>query len=65
MDEVFVWTNRPVWPQGIPVPKSDGSPTPEGLDWDLWLVLLPRLTILMHTIPLIGGAGGHMERGFR
>ena len=28
VDEVFVWTNRPVWPQGIPVPKSIGSPVP-------------------------------------
>ena len=43
VDEVFVWTNRPVWPQGIPVPKSDGSPTPEGLDWDLWLGPAPKI----------------------
>jgi predicted dehydrogenase len=33
---VYVWTNRPVWPQGIPVP-TDKPPVPEGLDWDLWL----------------------------
>ena len=43
VDEVFVWTNRPVWPQGIPVPKSDGSPVPEGLDWDLWLGPAPKI----------------------
>ena len=34
--EIHVWTNRPVWPQGINRP--DGSdPVPAGLDWDLWL----------------------------
>lgn len=33
---VHVWTNRPVWPQGIPAPTS----TPklmDGLDWDSWV----------------------------
>lgn len=30
------WTNRPVWPQGIPVP-SGSHVVPTELDWDLWL----------------------------
>ena len=34
--EVHVWTNRPVWPQGIPVPTAK-FPVPEGMDWDLWV----------------------------
>lgn len=34
---VKVWTNRPVWPQGIPMPKPDPENLPEGLAWDLWL----------------------------
>ena len=34
--EVYVWTNRPVWPQGIERPEGQ-DPVPEGLDWDLWL----------------------------
>ncbi|MFA9198931.1 MAG: Gfo/Idh/MocA family protein, partial [Aquirufa sp.] len=34
--EVYVWTNRPVWPQGIAYPAA-GSPAPAELDWDLWL----------------------------
>ena len=34
---VKVWTNRPVWPQGIPLPKPDPENLPEGLGWDLWL----------------------------
>jgi predicted dehydrogenase len=33
--EVHVWTNRPVWPQGIPKPAP--TPTPSGLDWPTWL----------------------------
>lgn len=34
--EVHVWTDRPVWPQGIDRPK--GTPrVPSALDWDLWL----------------------------
>ena len=33
---VHVWTNRPVWPQGIPVPIP-ASVVPETLAWDLWL----------------------------
>ncbi len=34
--EVHVWSNRPVWPQGMGRP--DGSdPVPETLDWDIWL----------------------------
>ena len=34
---VKVWTNRPVWPQGIPMPDPDPENLPEGLAWDLWL----------------------------
>jgi hypothetical protein len=34
--ELHVWTNRPIWPQGIPRP--DGSdPVPANLNWDAWL----------------------------
>jgi predicted dehydrogenase len=33
--EVHVWTNRPVWPQGIARPAP--VPAPDGLDWASWL----------------------------
>ena len=39
--EVHVWSDRPVWPQGIPRPK-DRPPVPEHLDWDLWLGPAPE-----------------------
>jgi predicted dehydrogenase len=33
--EVHVWTNRPVWPQGIAKPPP--QPKPRSLDWATWL----------------------------
>jgi predicted dehydrogenase len=30
------WTNRPVWPQGIPTPSGKNE-IPKELNWDLWL----------------------------
>ncbi len=33
--EVHVWTNRPIWPQGIE--RSVEKPVPANLQWDLWL----------------------------
>lgn len=37
---VHVWTNRPVWPQGVPLPE--GNPAiPSELNWDLWLGTAP------------------------
>lgn len=37
ISEVKVWTNRPVWPQGVMMPEPDPSMKPESLNWDLWL----------------------------
>jgi predicted dehydrogenase len=34
--EVHCWTNRPIWPQGMPRPTETPA-IPEGLDWDLWI----------------------------
>jgi len=33
---VQVWTNRPIWPQGLPTPTGKFE-TPKEVDWDLWL----------------------------
>ena len=30
------WSSRPFWPQGLNRPDK-ADPTPEGLDWNLWL----------------------------
>ena len=34
--EVHIWTNRPIWPQGMDRPAGS-DPVPETLDWDIWL----------------------------
>jgi len=33
---IYVWTNRPVWPQGMGYPKTKDE-IPAELNWDLWL----------------------------
>jgi predicted dehydrogenase len=38
--EVYVWTNRPVWPQGKPRP--DSKSVPKHVYWDLFLGPAPR-----------------------
>lgn len=34
--EVHIWTNRPIWPQGMTRPEG-ADEIPAGLDWDIWL----------------------------
>ena len=34
--EVHVWTDRPVWPQGLMRPPET-PPVPPNIEWDLWL----------------------------
>src|SRR6266536_2100641 len=34
--ELHVWSNRPIWPQGIDRPPGE-DPVPASLSWDLWL----------------------------
>jgi predicted dehydrogenase len=36
VNQVHVWTNRPVWPQGIKSP-TDKPAILDGLDWDSWI----------------------------
>ncbi len=33
--QIHLWTNRPVWPQGIERPPA--KPSPEGVAWDEWI----------------------------
>jgi hypothetical protein len=34
--ELHVWSNRPIWPQGVNRPAGS-DPVPETLNWDAWL----------------------------
>ena len=38
--EAYVWTNRPIWPQGLVHPAGTDD-VPANLDWDLWLGTAP------------------------
>jgi predicted dehydrogenase len=40
LQEIRLWTNRPIWPQG-PLAKNPAS-VPEDLSWDLWLGVEPE-----------------------
>lgn len=39
--EVHVWTNRPVWPQGLDKP-TDTPPVPANVHWDEWIGPAPK-----------------------
>ena len=41
VSEVHVWTDRPIWPQGLDRP-TENPPAPSTLDWDLWLGPAPH-----------------------
>ena len=41
VSEVHVWTNRPVWPQGMDRPVGS-DPVPATLDWNRWLGPAPE-----------------------
>jgi len=34
--QIHVWSNRPIWPQGLNRPEGS-DPVPPALNWDLWL----------------------------
>ncbi|MEZ6128867.1 MAG: Gfo/Idh/MocA family oxidoreductase [Planctomycetaceae bacterium] len=36
VSEVHIWSNRPVWPQGLGRPEGE-DPIPENLNWDSWI----------------------------
>jgi predicted dehydrogenase len=35
--EVHVWTNRPIWPQGVKVNRPKATPDTKGVDWDCFI----------------------------
>lgn len=47
---VYCWTDRPVWPQGIPWPSTE-APVPDGLDWNLWLGTAPQKNYIEGLVP--------------
>ena len=38
--ELHVWTDRPIWPQGVS--RKEPKPAPKGLNWDAWIGPAPE-----------------------
>ena len=49
-EEVFIWTDRPVWPQGVPWPAAS-APVPAELDWNLWQGTAPEKAYVDNILP--------------
>ncbi len=75
--DVYCWTDRPSWPQGILWPNTGGQ-VPSELDWDLWLGSAPYRPYVDKLVPFnwrgwwdfgtgaIGDMGAHLvEPPFR
>ncbi len=48
--EIYCYTDRPVWPQGIAWPDKKAE-VPKGLDWDLWQGTAPKKEFVDNLIP--------------
>ncbi|TRX42961.1 Gfo/Idh/MocA family protein [Flavobacterium restrictum] len=47
---IHAWTDRPVWPQGIPWSTAK-TEIPKELDWDLWLGTAPNKNYVNKLVP--------------
>lgn len=50
IEKVYCWTDRPVWPQGIPWPDKHPS-VPKELKWDLWLGTAEETDYIDNMVP--------------
>jgi hypothetical protein len=50
IEKVFCWTDRPVWPQGIPWPTTYLT-VPKELNWDLWLGTAEETNYIDNLVP--------------
>lgn len=47
--EIYCYTDRPVWPQGIE--RGEAKPVPSELDWNLWLGTAPQKDYIDNLVP--------------
>ena len=50
IEKVYCWTDRPVWPQGVPWPAK-AAKIPTELNWDLWLGTAPQTNYIDNLVP--------------
>ncbi|NOY36443.1 MAG: Gfo/Idh/MocA family oxidoreductase [Chlorobi bacterium] len=50
IEKVYCWTDRPVWPQGIPWPDKHPQ-VPKELNWDLWLGTAKETEYIDNMVP--------------
>jgi predicted dehydrogenase len=50
IEKVYCWTDRPVWPQGIPWPDRRPA-VPSELKWDLWLGTATETDYIDNLVP--------------
>lgn len=50
VSEVHVWTNRPIWPQGMSA-RPPKEKIPNGLNWDLWLGPVRKIPFSSQYVP--------------
>jgi predicted dehydrogenase len=67
--QVYVWSNRPIWPQGMDRPAGEDH-VPATLDWDLWLGPAPWRPFKLERVesapaetPSKGRSKGRSQRG--
>ena len=48
--QIYCYTDRPVWPQGVPW-STEKPPVPKELDWNLWLGTAPYKDYVDNLIP--------------
>lgn len=51
ISKVNVWTNRPVWPQGVEMKKPNAAAKPATLNWDQWLGPAPETPYIPEMHP--------------
>lgn len=50
IQKIYNWTNRPIWPQGIPWPDNHPA-IPKALNWDLWLGTAQQTQYVDNLVP--------------
>ncbi len=49
--DIYMWTNRPIWPQGELTPPKGGEKIPAELDYKLWLGVAPDMPYSSQVVP--------------